>query len=276
MKTCYFLKKIFVLVASFLFILRCALAESPSCYVNPDGGSYYHARPDCARIAEKYWPDMVELPVSQLTEDAYSHLQPCSGCYGSDEKPFWGDNRYYFHYVSPYDTADDVPLQSTGVYQAGDTLRPGIYTAWADAACHGTLTVCRADGEPLYSYPLEGAGPYTFYLGNDMLLSVPEHCTVKKLQFNMLFQAAQQKTEIERARYITMLEVPGREYRVTNIPGKQAYCMISSIEAEIGQEPPLCQTIADGEIISINLQDRYDTFVEFVNCIVWFEDGGNG
>ncbi len=264
-----------MLIFSSLLTLHLACAESPSCYINPDGGSCYHAQPNCPTIAEKYWPGMAELAISQLTADAYSHLTPCNICYQSASLPSWGEGRYRFHYQSPYDTADDVQLPA-GTYRAGEGLLPGLYTALPDADCDGALTIGRTDGATLYSYSLKDAGPYTFYLGEDMFLSIPEHCTVRKLQFNMLFQTAQQKTEIERARFITMLEVPGREYRVTNIPGTQASCTISSIVAEMGLEQPQYHAIADGETLSINLQDRYDTFVEFVNCIVWFEDEGNG
>ena len=49
-------------------------------YYNTDGGSYYHADPNCQRVAEKYLPLKGTFTYSQINDDPYSKLQPCNIC----------------------------------------------------------------------------------------------------------------------------------------------------------------------------------------------------
>ncbi|MEG0125426.1 MAG: hypothetical protein RR816_05025 [Clostridia bacterium] len=271
--------KITMLVAAaflVLFMPIVSLANTQTCFVNPNGGLYYHARRDCERIAEKYWPDMIEIYVSKLSEDQYATLTQCTGCYGTVQPSLANDDPYHAYYQSPYDTADDVFINAEGNARVGGSLKPGIYTAWSDTNCSGSLLITDALGQAIHTYTMQGAASYTFYLGEGMAVSLPAYCSLRKLQRNVGFQQANQKNTIVQSRYITMLEIPGREYFVTNIDGEKGFCRISSIESEISGEPVKQFSVSEGEVISINLQGNYDTFVEFVHCIVWFEDAGNG
>lgn len=49
-------------------------------YYNTDGGSYYHADPNCKRVAEEYLPLKGTFTYSQINDDPYSKLQPCNIC----------------------------------------------------------------------------------------------------------------------------------------------------------------------------------------------------
>lgn len=49
-------------------------------YYNPDGGSYYHADPECALVGEKYRPLKGSFTYSHISDDAFKSLLPCSGC----------------------------------------------------------------------------------------------------------------------------------------------------------------------------------------------------
>lgn len=264
------------MVLLFFSIPFVSLAKTQTCFVNPNGGLYYHSRRNCERIAEKYWPDMIEISMSQLSEDQYVTLTQCTGCYGAVRPSLANDDPYHTYYKSPYDTAEDIFINAEGTYRVGDTLMPGIYTAWADVNCNGVLLITDALGQVIHTYTIQGAASYTFYLDEGMEVSLPVNISLRKLQRNVGFQQANQRYTIIQSRYITMLEIPGREYYVTNINGKKGFCEISSIESEISCEPAKQFSISDGEVISINLQGNYDAFVEFVNCIVWFEDAGNG
>lgn len=49
-------------------------------YYNPDGGSFYHASPNCGRVALKYQPLKGTFKYKQLNESAYKDLKPCTSC----------------------------------------------------------------------------------------------------------------------------------------------------------------------------------------------------
>ena len=49
-------------------------------YYNPDGGSYYHADPNCQAVAEKYRPLSGTFTFGQLNEPAYAELKCCQRC----------------------------------------------------------------------------------------------------------------------------------------------------------------------------------------------------
>ncbi|MBQ7655886.1 MAG: hypothetical protein IJS41_05205 [Clostridia bacterium] len=49
-------------------------------YYNPDGGEYYHTKPNCTTIAQKYQNKMSSFIYSQLGEAPYNTLKPCTKC----------------------------------------------------------------------------------------------------------------------------------------------------------------------------------------------------
>ena len=49
-------------------------------YYNPDGGSYYHADPNCEAVAEKYRPLSGTFTFGQIKEPAYADLKTCQRC----------------------------------------------------------------------------------------------------------------------------------------------------------------------------------------------------
>jgi hypothetical protein len=267
-----------LLVAVLMLALCSALGEATVYYFNPGGGKSYHIRRDCAMVNEKYRGLMLEITPEQLTEESYKHLTPCPACFPEKLTPVvTPENRYAAHLTSAYDTAEDgVMISTAGTYRAGDELKAGIYTAEADVQCIGALSIETAGKQPLYSYPLQGETSYTFYLGENMYVSLPEHCGLHKLVENLGFQDPYEKVSIRQHRYMTMEEIPGRNYFVTNLQGEKGYFVVSSIQAETGEDKPARIDISSGDIVQLELMDRWDVFVEFVNCIVWPCEAGKG
>ncbi len=53
---------------------------SMTLYYNPDGGSYYHADPNCLSVAEKFRPLTGHFTFAQINEPAYADLKTCQRC----------------------------------------------------------------------------------------------------------------------------------------------------------------------------------------------------
>ena len=49
-------------------------------YYNPDGGSMYHADPNCIRINERYLPLKGQFTYAQINDAQYVKLEPCNVC----------------------------------------------------------------------------------------------------------------------------------------------------------------------------------------------------
>ena len=49
-------------------------------YYNPDGGSMYHADPNCSSINKKYTPLKGSFKFSEINDSKYSKLTRCSTC----------------------------------------------------------------------------------------------------------------------------------------------------------------------------------------------------
>lgn len=49
-------------------------------YYNPDGGSKYHADPNCGAVSARYLPMTGVFTYSQLNEASYADLKPCAYC----------------------------------------------------------------------------------------------------------------------------------------------------------------------------------------------------
>lgn len=48
-------------------------------YYNKNGGSFYHAEPECTSVGKKYLP-LASFEFSKLSESPYNKLKPCSEC----------------------------------------------------------------------------------------------------------------------------------------------------------------------------------------------------
>ena len=48
-------------------------------YYNPDGGQYYHAVPDCSKVAKKYIP-LTAFYYADLNSSSFKNLLPCPNC----------------------------------------------------------------------------------------------------------------------------------------------------------------------------------------------------
>ena len=53
--------------------------DSTTLYYNADGGSYYHADPQCSAVNEKYLP-MASFTYGELNQSPYNKLRPCLKC----------------------------------------------------------------------------------------------------------------------------------------------------------------------------------------------------
>ncbi len=270
--------KTMALMLAIQMLVPClALGEAATYYVNPNGGKYYHARKSCETIDEKYWGSMLEITLEQLSKEPYSSLKPCPMCIVQHAPMVTPVNRYVMYYTSPYDTAQDgLMIITAGTYRVGEELKSGIYTAEADIQCSGTLIIKTADKQPLYSYQLQGETSYTFYLGENMYVSLPEHCDLHKVVEDQQFQDPNEKVSIRQRRYLTMAEIPGNNYFVTNLQGENGYFVVSTIQAETGEEEPVRVDVLNNDIVQLNLRQQDNVFVEFVNCIVWPSEAGEG
>ncbi len=54
-------------------------------YYNPDGGNYYHAKSNCSKVAERYWP-LTEFNYADLNTQQFKNLIRCTVC-GAPERP---------------------------------------------------------------------------------------------------------------------------------------------------------------------------------------------
>lgn len=250
--------------------------EGNSYYVNPNGGKYYHCERECKTIRSTYYAEMIEITEEQLAEEPYTQLTKCNVCFEDNNAIEIPSGTTKFSYRSEYDTAENDKQYFAGCYHSGISIMHGIYTAKSDAQCMGTLVILDQDLQQLAAYELAGECSVSFYLGDGMSIEVPENCVLQKVVYDPAFQEAYQQMTIRHGRYVTMLEIPGLKYCVKSITGEVGYYVISTIQSEIGQESVTVVEIPEGETVELNLQGAYDVFVEFVNCIVWPSEQGEG
>lgn len=254
-----------------------AQAEEAAYFYNPDGGRYYHSIRECKTMRAVYQEQMLQITAAQLTEAPYAQLKPCNICCKEPPSPRSlpaGTMKFYHH--SSYDTGDADAQFTAGSYHAGKSILPGIYTAVSGPEAADALQLLSQEEALVHAYPMQGETRLTFYLGEGMHLIIPEHCTVQKVIHQPGFQEAYVRTPIAHARYFTMLEIPGAQYCVESMPGKNGYYVLSTIQSELGQESPTVVKLAEGDVAELNLQGAYDVFVEFVDCIVWPSEQGVG
>lgn len=271
------MKKQFVcmLLAIISALTPFARAEGTVYYVNPDGGRYYHAQRECVTVRAEYQAGMVAVSEAQLAQPPYDQLKPCNICLREKTQVDIPGGTTSFRYQSPYDTAEDDALYTAGLYPAG-SVAPGVYTAHALDGCSGELRILGGDGQTLTAYALAGDTSLSFYLGDGMGVEIPANCVLRKIAYTVRFQTAREPVEILHARYMALVEMPGREYRVQSVEGTSGYFVLSTIQGELGAEPAQKVEIPAGQTVELNLMGAYDVFVEFVNCVVWVAEEGVG
>lgn len=253
-----------------------ALAEETSCFINPNGGHYYHRERSCERVNAAYQDELIEIEISLLAEEPYCHLLQCTGCFGLVESAMHQDVTLPLYYKSPFDTGNDTLYLSEGTYASNKEVPPGVYTAHSNSRTRGSLFIYNSDFQLLREIYLEDESTYSFYLPADAFLTIPANCIVKKVVHNPLFQIEGKQYAIRHARYFSMLEIPGRRYFVSNIPGQCGKIIQSTISSEIGETCPTYTEVEDGKVLEIDLEGAYDIFIEINNCIVWFSTGAEG
>lgn len=58
---------------------------APTCFYNPEGGTYYHADANCPVISPKYRDALAEVPLADMGAEPYAALLPCTFCYPAAE-----------------------------------------------------------------------------------------------------------------------------------------------------------------------------------------------
>lgn len=140
-----------------LLLCGSAMAEDVF-YVNPAGGTRYHAVPDCPSISTKYHAGMVKVPASMLVEGAYEELKACHIC-GVERKD-----------ESP--AAEDI-IVTPGTYIVGVDIPQGLYE-FTSTSSTGMLLVQKWDGKPFSSYGALEDRTEVIHLYNEYRLQVPE------------------------------------------------------------------------------------------------------
>lgn len=76
------IRRIGILLLALLLILPLtgvSAEEEAYFYYNEWGGKYYHSEPECASVAEQYWP-LKAFSADELNTPAFNRLLPCPTC----------------------------------------------------------------------------------------------------------------------------------------------------------------------------------------------------
>lgn len=242
-------------------------------YYNPEGGHFYHLRPDCETIRSEYQPLMESLNTERLTQAPYSDLNRCNHCFAEGAEP---DRVTYFRHNSTYDTAPEGLVLGEGVHIVGQDCPAGVYTLRAAGGENCEAYIFAENGDILRSFRFDKAGSASFYLSEGMSIRLPAGCQMTKVARETRFQSVYEKTEISNDRYFVMVECPGLQYWVQAMEGKEGYAAVYSMDAECGLAEPVVTELGGSEPVLINLQGGYDSFVELRNCVIWPAEAGEG
>ena len=100
-----------------------------------------------------------------------------------------------------------------------------------------------------------------------MSVFLPENAVLTCLEPKPLFQSMD-AVAVDHERYFTFWQLPCFSYRVWAQEGKQAYYILSGIDAETGLKPPVRVELKEGQVELVELGNSANTFVELVNCVV--------
>lgn len=246
-------------------------------YYNPDGGRYYHAKPDCETMSSEYYAMMQPIPVSELDLEPYTALERCVLCFGEElsatPPPYFCHREDDLQYAM---APDGFLLDKAGEYTCGVDFPAGIYTFYGDGVTQGEISIFTQDGTPLHTFFVSSRETASFYLVENMRLTLPQGLTMRNMTHVARFQSVLEVTDITSARYFMLLECPGRKYWVQSKPGQEGSLMIYNIEAELGLSEPQCFTLPVDEPVSIDLSGLFNHFVELHNCLIWFTEAGVG
>ena len=247
-------------------------------YYNPDGGQYYHAKPECETMSSEYYSLMQPISEDKLASEPYSALKRCVHCFGRVEwfkKP--EESTMEFHYESNYATAPEgFQLAGAGEYTAGVDFPAGIYTVHGDGLSPGDIHIHTWDGHLLRTFAVSGRETASFYLADGMKLSLADGLSMQSMTFTARFQSVMEVTDITSARYFMLLECPGREYCVQSKPGEAGSLVLYTMDAEMGKAEPQYFSLPEDEPIIIDLSGMYNHFVELHNCLIWYTEEGVG
>lgn len=276
--------RISAVLVAFFFIISCSLFPKQALceelvYYNPDGGRYYHAKPECETMRSEYYPLMQAISVSELAKAPYSSLDRCVHCFEKVEptgQPTAGQS-YFRHRDEWYDTAPEgFLLAQAGEYVAGKDFPAGVYTIHGDGFTKGEIQILLQSGNTLHQLLVSGRESASFYLAENMRLLLPQGLTLQNMKHEARFQSVMEVADITSARYFMLLECPGRKYCVQSKPGMAGSVVVYDMDAELGLSEPLRYPLTETEPMIIDLSGLYNHFVELHNCLIWFTEEGVG
>ena len=252
-----------------------AQTEETIYYAAPHDTASYHVDPACPLIPSQDRESLLTLTPEALSEAPYQTLLPCTLCFGQLEgnalEEMARTNPFVYRSRSAYDTAKNSTLiAQAGAYLAGTRYGPwhlhhrgGCALRRRSARAHlrrrGAVCLCAGGRNPLFALPRRG----------DDRVELPANCRMRRVRYNPVFEDQRQKLTISHRRFFTWMELPTYDYLITNIPGEEAYFIVSTIGAETGKEAPVRTEVREDDTVSLELWRQDDRFVEFVNCIVW-------
>ena len=265
-----------------LLALPC-LAEEAVYYVNPDGGRYFHADRQCPSMSEAYWPNLLSLTAQEMTQAPYADLAPCPVCGALPS----GGQAPLEPWLDSLDTAQDVRIETPGAYQ----LAAGLYTVVTDAQCDGLLSTSLSDGTTVHAFAIRGEASYSFYLGDGMSVTLPEHAVLTPIVKRADVSGPPEQETIRQGRRMLLFEMQPLVYAASPIDGEEGCVIFTPLSAEEGVGSPTVISLPAGAVVTFDTCiDGIDDpmplkyfadpahrtyFVEFVNCVVRPIDADN-
>lgn len=276
------MKRILTALLWMALLAATALADEVY-YVNPNGGQFYHDDQQCPSMSSKYWDQLVTVAAAELSQGAYSDLNPCPFCVrvSAQQEP---DPSFSDPWISRLDTAENIYLADPGVYTANVDIAQGLYTVRTTSRASGNITTSFSDGSVVNTFVPEEGASYSFYLHDGMSVTLPEHAILTPIVKRDPDQRSLVQETIRHARRMLYYEVPDGVYTAQAIDGQEGSIIFSPVMADAGLDDPTVFALAAGETIVFDtcldgmndpMPKRYFAtpdhkayFVEFVNCVI--------